>query len=64
MGANAWITMTLTEGKNREIRKICRHFGWQVNKLIREGYGDFSLGMLKPGNIREETNHNYHNVLI
>ena len=33
---NAWLTMSLTEGKNREIRKLCEHFGWRVNRLIRD----------------------------
>lgn len=47
-GANTWITVTLSEGKNREIRKIMKHFGCVVNKLIRTNYGPFNLGNLKP----------------
>ena len=61
MKTNAWINMTLSEGKNREIRKICSYFGWRVNKLIRINYGKFSLGNLKPGQIKEVYNHSYHN---
>ncbi len=52
-GDNAWITMTLTEGKNREIRKVCAHFGWQVSRLIRLSYGPFQLGQLQKGEVEE-----------
>jgi len=50
-GANAWLTMGLREGKNREIRKVCEHLGWQVNRLIRVAYGPFTLGKLPRGQI-------------
>jgi 23S rRNA pseudouridine2605 synthase len=44
----------LTEGKNREIRNICGHFGWPVSRLIRVAYGPFQLGShLQPGDIEE-----------
>jgi 23S rRNA pseudouridine2605 synthase len=52
-GANAWLTMRLTEGKNREIRRICEHLGLQVNRLIRVAYGPFQLGKLPRGAIQE-----------
>ena len=53
-GDNVWLTMSLTEGKNREIRKICGHFGWPVSRLIRVAYGPFQLGThLNPGDIEE-----------
>ncbi len=46
--------MALTEGKNREIRNICGHFGWPVSRLIRVAYGPFQLGShLNPGDIEE-----------
>jgi 23S rRNA pseudouridine2605 synthase len=45
-GANAWLTIGLREGKNREVRKICAHLGLSVNRLIRIAYGPFSLGKL------------------
>lgn len=48
-GVNSWYEMTLTEGKNREIRKIFEHFGLSVNRLIRTHYGPFFLGDLQPG---------------
>jgi 23S rRNA pseudouridine2605 synthase len=52
-GGNAWLTMSLTEGKNREVRRICEHLGWQVSRLIRTAYGPFQLGSLQPGAVEE-----------
>lgn len=49
---NQWVTCILTEGKNREIRKIFNHFGISVNRLIRYKYGPFELSNLKPGEVR------------
>ena len=52
-GKNHWIECILTEGKNREIRKIFNHFGLAVNKLIRTQYGPFELGDMKLGEVRK-----------
>jgi len=52
-GANAWITMGLREGKNREVRRVLEHLGWPVNRLIRLSYGPFQLGNLKAGEVDE-----------
>ena len=52
-GDNAWILMTLKEGKNREIRKVCDHLGLQVNRLIRLSYGPFQLGNMNEGAVEE-----------
>jgi 23S rRNA pseudouridine2605 synthase len=52
-GANAWILMTLHEGKNREIRRVLEHLGLTVNRLIRTAYGPFALGSLEPGATEE-----------
>ncbi|SIO56506.1 pseudouridine synthase [Rhodovulum sp. ES.010] len=52
-GANAWLTMGLREGKNREIRRAMEAVGLSVNRLIRVGYGPFRLGELKPGEVEE-----------
>jgi 23S rRNA pseudouridine2605 synthase len=52
-GGNAWLTMALTEGKNREVRRLCRHFGWRANRLIRVAYGPFQLGNLGRGEVAE-----------
>lgn len=48
-GANCWLTLTLTEGKNREVRRVFEHLGMPVNRLIRVGFGPFELGDLKDG---------------
>ncbi len=52
-GGNVWITMSINEGKNREIRNVCRHLGLQVNRLIRTAYGPFQLGKLAKGAFEE-----------
>lgn len=52
-GDNAWLTMALTEGKNREVRRVCEHLGWPVNRLIRVAFGPFQLGSLEPGAVEE-----------
>ena len=52
-GANAWLTMGLREGKNREIRKLMEAMGVVVNRLLRISYGPFQLGTLKPGKVEE-----------
>ena len=54
-GANAWIVFALREGKNREVRRICEHFGWRVSRLIRLSYGPFQLGSLERGQVEEVT---------
>jgi pseudouridine synthase len=48
-GRNLWIEMTITEGKNREVRRVLEYLGLQVNRLIRTGYGPFNLGDLPRG---------------
>ncbi|HGG05460.1 MAG TPA: rRNA pseudouridine synthase [Aliiroseovarius sp.] len=52
-GANAWLTIGIREGKNREIRRAMDSVGMNVNRLIRVSYGPFRLGDLKPGNVEE-----------
>jgi 23S rRNA pseudouridine2605 synthase len=52
-GSNAWIVVTLKEGKNREIRKVMAHLGLQVSRLIRTAYGPFELDDLKAGLVEE-----------
>lgn len=50
---NNWFEVALTEGKNREIRKIFDYCGLQVNRLIRTAYGPFSLKQLQVGKYEE-----------
>mgnify|MGYP001088528553 CR=1 FL=1 len=52
-GTNAWLLVTLTEGKNREIRKVMKAVGLDVNRLIRLSYGPFQLGSLREGEVKE-----------
>lgn len=52
-GANAWIELTLVEGKNREVRRVLESLGLTVNRLIRTAYGPFELGDLKPAQVEE-----------
>lgn len=52
-GANAWLTVGLREGKNREIRRAMTDIGLSVNRLIRVSYGPFQLGQLKPKEVQE-----------
>ena len=51
--ANAWIAMALSEGKNREVRRVLEALGLRVNRLIRISYGPFQLGALAPGAVEE-----------
>ena len=52
-GRNCWIELTLTEGKNREVRKVLAHLGLQVSRLIRTAYGPFTVAGLQPGDADE-----------
>ena len=52
-GANQWIELTLTEGKNREVRRVLEYLGLSVSRLIRTRYGPFVLGDLMPGEVGE-----------
>jgi 23S rRNA pseudouridine2605 synthase len=52
-GANAWLTVGLREGKNREIRRAMEAIGVTVNRLIRVSYGPFQLGNLEAGAVEE-----------
>ncbi|MCI5060913.1 MAG: rRNA pseudouridine synthase [Alphaproteobacteria bacterium] len=52
-GDNVWIDIAITEGKNREVRKIMEAVGLQVNRLIRVSYGPFHLGKLPKGAVME-----------
>ena len=52
-GANAWLTVGLREGKNREIRRAMTAINLTVNRLIRVSYGPFRLNDMVPGQVEE-----------
>jgi 23S rRNA pseudouridine2605 synthase len=52
-GRNAWIEMSLAEGKNREVRRILDHLGLHVSRLMRTAYVPFALAGLEPGGVEE-----------
>ncbi|MGD9509966.1 MAG: pseudouridine synthase [Geminicoccaceae bacterium] len=52
-GDNAWLTISLREGKNREVRRVLEHVGLRVNRLIRMAYGPFQLGNLPKRSVEE-----------
>ncbi|XBQ16402.1 MAG: pseudouridine synthase [Oceanicaulis sp.] len=52
-GSNVWLTVSLKEGKNREVRKVLASVGLTVNRLMRVAYGPFQLGSLKRGEAEE-----------
>jgi len=56
-GRNQWIEMTLTEGKNREVRRVLEHLELKVNRLIRTRYGPFDLGDSEPAALVEVKPH-------
>ena len=51
--ANAWLIVSIREGKNREVRRIMEHLGHPVSRLIRLSYGPFQLGRLEKGELEE-----------
>jgi 23S rRNA pseudouridine2605 synthase len=52
-GSNAWLSISLSEGKNREVRRVLAHLGLTVTRLIRVAYGPFQLGLLARGAVEE-----------
>lgn len=52
-GSNVWLTLSLREGKNREVKRLAEHLGLTVNRLIRLSFGPFALGDLAEGDIEE-----------
>ncbi len=62
-GANSWLTVAISEGKNREVRRVMEHLGLAVNRLIRTHYGPFTLGTLPDGAVAQVTDAQLHDVL-
>ena len=53
MDSNAWLTIVLKEGKNREIRRIMEHLGYPVSRLIRISFGPFKLNQMQESDVEE-----------
>ena len=53
---NCWLEITLSEGKNREIRRMLAHLGYEVMRLVRIQFDKYTLGDLKPGELRAVRN--------
>ncbi len=62
-GANAWISIAIKEGKNREVRKVMEHLGLEVNRLLRISYGPFTLGTLQRDAVAGVSRHQLIDVL-
>ena len=59
-GANSWLSISIREGKNREVRNVLAHLGLTVNRLIRVSFGPFQLLDLAPGAVEAVR----HRVLV
>lgn len=62
-GGNVWITVTIKEGKNREVRRALDEVGLTVNRLIRTSYGPFQLGKLAKGQVEEVSNESLREMI-
>ena len=62
-GRNQWLRVSLSEGKNREVRRALGAVGLVVNELIRLSYGPFSIGSLSPGQLKEVSQKAIENAL-
>lgn len=62
-GGNVWITVTIKEGKNREVRRALDEVGLTVNRLIRTSYGPFQLGKLGKGQVEEVPNESLREMI-
>ncbi|MFL6726842.1 MAG: pseudouridine synthase [Sphingomicrobium sp.] len=58
--SNCWIELSLTEGKNREVRRVLAHLGLQVSRLIRTAYGQLTLEGLEPSDVDEVSEREIH----
>ena len=52
-GVYSWVTVSLKEGKNREVKRVMESLGLKVARLIRISYGPFQLGHLAEGQVEE-----------
>jgi 23S rRNA pseudouridine2457 synthase len=61
--ASTWLQITLTEGKFRQVRKMCLAAGHKCKRLIRTSVEDMHLGNLKPGKVLEFTENDFFKLL-
>ena len=61
--ANSWLKISLSEGKNREVKKVLEYCGLQVNRLIRISFGPFHLGNLKTGAVKQIPSNSLKEIL-
>lgn len=54
-GNHTWFELTIHEGRNRQVRRMCEALGYQVSRLVRIGYAFLTLGDLRPGQMRQLT---------
>jgi 23S rRNA pseudouridine2457 synthase len=60
---DSWISIALTEGKNRQVRKMTAHVGYPTLRLIRYRIENITLAELKPGEMRRVSQEEMYNLL-
>ncbi len=63
IGSNCWLVFSITEGKNREVRKVLEFMGLKVNRLIRVSYGPFKLGDMDVNEVQEVRMHDLRDMI-
>lgn len=63
IGSNCWLVFSITEGKNREVRKVLEYMGLKVNRLIRVSYGPFRLNDMEEGELQEVRPRDLHEMI-
>lgn len=63
IGSNCWLVFSITEGKNREVRKVLEYMGLKVNRLIRVSYGPFRLNDMEEGEMQEVRPRDLHEMI-
>lgn len=64
VGKNSWISISIHEGRYRQVRRMCETMGLLVSRLTRTRYGELSIGLLKPGEYRYLTMDEVHAITV